>query len=169
MKHCESSSHQKMKPEIVKLSQKILIGKSLKMSLKNNRTAELWKSVMPHVSKIAGKITNDKISLQCYDPAYFTNFDPGREFEKWAGVEVAPGSPVPNGFSTFLIPSGTYAVFHYKGQSNNPQFFQYIYAQWLPQSPFRLADRPHFEILGENYRNNDSNSEETIWIPIEEL
>ena len=157
-----------MKPEIVILAEKKLIGKSLKMSLTNNRTAELWKSVMPHVPKISGKITNDKISLQCYDPSYFTKFNPNREFEKWAAVEVASGSPVPEGFKKFRIPSGKYAVFHYKGHPNNPQIFQYIYADWLPQSPFRLVNRPHFEILGENYRNDDSNSEETIWIPIEE-
>jgi AraC family transcriptional regulator len=31
---------------------------------------------------------------------------------------------------------------------------------------FEVDDRPHFEILGIRYRNNDPNSEEEIWIPI---
>jgi AraC family transcriptional regulator len=30
-----------------------------------------------------------------------------------------------------------------------------------------LAARPHMELLGEKYRNNDPHSEEEIWIPIE--
>jgi predicted transcriptional regulator YdeE len=27
-------------------------------------------------------------------------------------------------------------------------------------------DRPHFEVLGKNYKNNDPVSEEEIWIPV---
>jgi AraC family transcriptional regulator len=29
-----------------------------------------------------------------------------------------------------------------------------------------LDDRPHFEVLGEKYKNNDPTSEKEIWIPI---
>jgi AraC family transcriptional regulator len=37
----------------------------------------------------------------------------------------------------------------------------------LPLSKeYELDDRPHFEILGDKYKNNDPNSEEEIWIPI---
>jgi AraC family transcriptional regulator len=38
--------------------------------------------------------------------------------------------------------------------------------EWLPNSAYALDDRPHFEALGEQYKNNDPNSEEEIWIPI---
>jgi AraC family transcriptional regulator len=36
----------------------------------------------------------------------------------------------------------------------------------LPNSNYHLDDRPHFEILGEKYKNADPGSEEEIWIPI---
>jgi len=29
-----------------------------------------------------------------------------------------------------------------------------------------LDDRPHFEVLGDKYKNADPDSEEEIWIPI---
>ena len=45
--------------------------------------------------------------------------------------------------------------------------FQYIFGTWLPNSTYLLADRPHFEVLGEGYKNNDPTSEEEIWIPIQ--
>jgi AraC family transcriptional regulator len=45
-------------------------------------------------------------------------------------------------------------------------FFQHIFSEWLPNSDYRLADRAHFEVLGEKYKNNDPSSEEEIWIPI---
>ena len=38
---------------------------------------------------------------------------------------------------------------------------------WLPAYGFVLANRPHFEVLGAKYKNNDPASEEEIWIPIQ--
>jgi len=64
------------------------------------------------------------------------------------------------------LPGGLYAVFDYKGSSNDPGIFQYIFGTWLPGSEYDIDDRPHFEVLGENYKTNDPNSEEEIWIPI---
>jgi len=56
----------------------------------------------------------------------------------------------------------------YKGSSADNSIFQYIYGQWLPNSNYLLDDKPHFEVLGEKYKNNDPNSEEEIWIPIKD-
>ena len=66
----------------------------------------------------------------------------------------------------FSLEGGLYAVFDYKGSSNDSSVFQYIFGTWLPNSAYKLANRPHFEVLGINYRNNDPSSEEEIWIPI---
>ncbi len=73
---------------------------------------------------------------------------------------------VPNEMETFLLEGGLYAVFEYKGSSNDPSIFQYIFGTWLPGSNYLLDNRPHFEVLGDKYKNNDPNSEEEIWIPI---
>jgi len=45
-------------------------------------------------------------------------------------------------------------------------FFQKIYTVWLPASDYVLDNRPHFEVLGDKYKNNDPSSEEEVWIPI---
>ena len=73
---------------------------------------------------------------------------------------------VPSEMETFVLPAGLYAVFHYKGLSTDNSIFQYIFGTWLPGSDYVLDDRPHFEILGDKYKNNDPASEEDIWIPI---
>jgi AraC family transcriptional regulator len=39
----------------------------------------------------------------------------------------------------------------------------------LPASGYELDDRPHFEILGERYKNNDPDSEEELWFPVRKL
>ncbi|MBL7922291.1 MAG: GyrI-like domain-containing protein [Bacteroidia bacterium] len=67
---------------------------------------------------------------------------------------------------TFLLAGGLYALFDYKGSSGDPSIFQYIFGTWFPSSEYFLDDRPHFELLGDKYKNNDPTSEEEIWVPI---
>ena len=155
-----------MKPRIENLVEKKLVGKCLTMSLVKNRTAELWQSFMPIKNQISNKVSNELISLQVYKPSYFTNFNPTLEFEKWATVEVTSFEMLPSEMETFTLMGGLYAVFHYVGSSNDPSIFQYIYGTWLPNSDYTLDDRPHFELLGDKYKNNDPTSEEEIWVPI---
>jgi len=156
-----------MEPRIEILEAKKLIGNRLKMSLTNNKTGQLWGSFAPKIKFIKNKLSNDKISMQVYDPSYHTNFNPNNIFEKWATVEVADFKNVSREMETFTLSGGKYAVFHYKGSSDDSSiFFQYIFMTWLPNSEYQLDNRPHFEVLGEKYKNNDPNSEEEIWIPI---
>ncbi len=156
-----------IQPRIVTIREKILIGISLRMSLANNRTGELWRSFMPRRKEITGVLSADLYSLQSYPHAYWLDFRPDREFEKWALVEVAGfGVSVPEGLDTFILPAGMYAVFPYKGLSTDTRIFQYIFGEWLPASGYRLDERPHFEVLGGKYSNNSPDSEEEIWVPV---
>ena len=106
------------------------------------------------------------ISMQVYSSLYYADFKPSNEFEKWATVEVTDFDIVPNEMEPFTLTGGLYAVFDYKGSSTDNSIFQYIFATWLPSSEYQLDDRPHFEVLGDKYKNNDPSSEEEIWIPI---
>ena len=155
-----------MEPRIEMLKDKKLIGNKLKISLINNETGQLWQNFAPRIKDIKNRITTDKISMQIYDSLYYANFNPNTEFEKWATVEVENFNDVPEGMETFTLKSGIYAVFNYKGLSSDKSIFHYIFTTWVPNSKYRLDHRPHFEILGKKYKNNDPNSEEEIWIPI---
>lgn len=151
-----------MQPEIKILSEKKLIGKRLKMSFAENHTPELWRSFMPRRNEITNKLNNDLISMQIYE----SGFLPNAIFEKWATVEVSNFDIIPDEMEAFTLQAGLYAVFFYKGLSTDNSIFQYIFGDWLPSSEYELDNRPHFEILGEKYKNNDPSSEEEIWIPI---
>jgi AraC family transcriptional regulator len=156
-----------MKPRIEILPEKKLIGKRMTMSLSNNKTQELWKSFMPRRKEIQNSIGTNLYSLQIYDPLYFSDFDSNADFEKWATIEVTDFDKVPDEMEIFTLIDGLYAVFTHKGDvSSAPKTFQYIFTTWLPNSDYILDNRPHFEILGEKYKNNDPTSEEEIWIPI---
>ncbi|MBC7388924.1 MAG: GyrI-like domain-containing protein [Opitutaceae bacterium] len=156
-----------MFPQIENLGEKKLIGMRLAMSLADNKTAELWRRFMPRRKEIKNNISNNIISMQVYEPTYFASFNPTKMSVKWATVEVHTFDNVPEGLDTFILPGGLYAVFNYIGLNTDNSIFQYIFGTWFPNSIYDLADRPHFELLGEKHKNNDENSEEEIWIPIQ--
>lgn len=155
-----------MRTRIEALSEKKLVGKRLKMSFANYRIGELWKSFTPRRKEITNTVNGDLFSLAVYNSNHFAEFNPVNEFDRWAAVEVSNFDKVPNEMETFVVPAGLYAVFEYKGLSTDNSVFQYILGTWLPNSDYVLDDRPHFEILGDKYKNNDPTSEEEIWIPI---
>ncbi|WP_232304857.1 GyrI-like domain-containing protein [Maribacter thermophilus] len=154
-------------PRIEFLEDKKLVGVSLSMSLIENRTIDLWRSFMVRNKEIKNKANSEYISLQVYPKDYYQNFSPANKFVKWALVEVTDAHVVPDGMEVFVLSKGKYAVFDYKGLPNDARIFTYIFQEWLPNSKYQLANRPHFEVLGDKYKNNDPNSEEQIWIPIQ--
>lgn len=156
-----------MIPRIEKIHEKKLVGKRKTMSYANYTVGELWRSFMPRRKEITNTISNDLVSLVVYKPNHFDDFHPTNEFERWAAVEVEDFTHVPAEMETFILSTGLYAVFHYIGSTDGiASFHQNIFTVWLPNAEYVLDDRPHFELLGEKYKNNDPSSEEDIWIPI---
>ncbi|HZI00698.1 MAG TPA: GyrI-like domain-containing protein [Flavisolibacter sp.] len=155
-----------MTQRIETTNKKKLVGKRLAMSLADYKVSELWRNFFPSRNKIINNLTDDLISMSVYKPTHFTHFKPTNEFEKWAAIEVSDFGNVPIEMETFILPGGLYAVFDYKGLNSDTSIFQYIFQTWLPRSEYLLDDRPHFEVLGSKYKNNDPTSEEEIWIPI---
>lgn len=154
-----------LQPRITELQPKTLAGKQVCMSLANNKTGLLWQSFMQQRKQLTA-VNNLLYSLQLYGADYFTAFNPSKEFTKWALAEVIDTTALHEGLEHFHLPGGLYAVFDHKGSGT--EIFQRIFAEWLPQSGYTLDDRPHFELLGEKYKNNSDDSEEEIWIPVKQ-
>ena len=148
------------------LPSKKLVGCRVLTSLDNDKTYMAWRNFMPGRNEVQHQVNSVLVSLSVYDPDYFTDININSAFEKWALVEVSHYENIPDGMEVFDLPGGLYAVFDYKGSSTDTAIYYHILNEWLPASRYQLDDRPHFEILGENYRNDDTDSEEEIWIPI---
>ncbi len=155
-----------MNPSIQLLTEKKLIGKKLTMSFANYNITELWKNFMPRKKEITNAISSDLISMAIYKPSHFSDFNPRNEFEKWSTIEVSNFENVPDEMETYILPGGLYALFEYKGLNTDNSIYHHIFNSWLPNSGYILENRPHLEILGDKYKNNDPNSEELICIPI---
>lgn len=154
-----------MNPQIKTFPTTKFIGKNLSFTYADYRAFVLWSSFMPRRREIQNAIGTELYNIQI-NPENF-DFQPDSLFVKWAAVPVSSFEEIPNGMETLEIQEGLYAVFNYKGdQSNAAAFFNAIYTEWLPSSDYELDFHPQFEILGEKYKNNHSDSEEEIWIPV---
>lgn len=152
-------------PRIETIAAKKLVGKRMRMALHANTTPELFRSFMPLRKAIPHQVGTEVICMQVYDD--FKSFTPDTLFDKWAAVEVSEWDAIPIGVEAYTLPAGTYVVFLYKGDpADFAPFFQYIFSEWIPQSSYEVDDRPHFDVLGAKYKNDDPASEEEIWVPI---
>ena len=156
---------------IEKIQDKILVGQNLKMSLANNKTPQLWKGFMQQRKEILNAANTNLYSIQVYDPSLnFKNFSPQVIFTKWAAVQVTEHTTTPKGMMPYILKGGTYAVFIHRGKATAfHRTMEYIFGVWLPKSGYVLDKRPHFEVLGEKYRNDSEDSEEEVWIPIKTI
>jgi AraC family transcriptional regulator len=152
-------------PRITTTGPKMLMGLTLTMSLAHDRTGELWRTFIPRRKEIAS-VNSLLYNVKVYDARYFTHFSLEKPFTKWAAMEVSETGPTAEGMLLLQLPGGLYAVFDYKGSSADTSIYEYIFQTWLPASGYALDQRPHFDVLGEKYRNQDPASEEEIWIPI---
>lgn len=156
-----------MEPRIETLKEKRLAGMRATMSFANNRTRELWQRFMPRRGEIENRVGTDLYSLEIYPPGFFEPFDEEAQFEKWAAVQVTDHDILPSEMKALTVPEGLYAVFLHQGPaSEGPKTYGLIFQEWLPRSAYVLDDRPHFAVMGEEYKGEDPDSEEELWIPI---
>jgi AraC family transcriptional regulator len=153
-------------PLITEDAGRFLVGMCQRMAISEMTTSALWKRFMPRRGEVTGRKSVELISATEYPEDYFTVFNPHKPFVKWAGAEVMEVDQIPPGMQALEIPAGLFAVFHYRGLPSDRSIYEYIYGVWLPSSAYRLDHRPHFEVLGEKYNNQDAQSEEEIWIPV---
>ena len=92
-----------------------LFSKSKSMDLQTFSPSAVWNQFMPRLSGITNRLNNDLISLRAFEYIpHLTHCKPKVYILGNAETEVKI-----DGFDHIYIPSGTYAVFHYKGLSSD--------------------------------------------------
>ena len=156
-----------MEARIETLSEKKLIGKHITMTFIENKTFQLWSSFMPEKKEIKNSIDSNLYSVEVFPVGYFNHFDPKKTFKKWAAIEVSDFNEIPSNMETLIIPTGIYAVFIHKGPATEAdKTYRFIFTKWLPDSEYNVDERPHFAVMTEKYKKDDTSSEEEIWIPV---
>ena len=157
-----------MQPTIELLKTTLLLGQKRKMSFTENKTVELWQSFAPRIKEIQNAASPLLYSVEVYPSTdFYQNFDPDREFEKWAAVEVLNEENIPEGMEILSVPVGLYTRFPYRGKASEAEgLFHYIFGEWLPGSEYEMDSRPFLAVMGPNYKGEDSESEEDFFVPV---
>jgi AraC family transcriptional regulator len=157
-----------MTAEIEYIEAKTLVGVKVTTSLATDRPESYWRPFKMRLSEIDNALTEQFFSVSIMDMRSGP-FTPTTEFEKWAAVEVSNITSVPVGMEVLEIPSGKYAVFVYKGLAKDfPDTARFIYGQWIPNSGHEIDNRPHFMVMGKDYRPDDPNATELVYVPIKD-
>ncbi len=157
-----------MKAQILTLPEKYLVGMRIETSAANDKARELWQNFIPHLSHISNRVDTNFYSVQNYDKSMkFEDFTAQTIFEKWAAVEVPDLKTVPEGLEPYTLSGGKYAVFTHRGPASTfMKTWKSIFFEWLPASDYQLDNRAHFEILSQDYRPDDPQAREDVYIPI---
>ena len=150
-------------PKPIEVEERILYGHCMQTSLTDNKTSGLWRGFRQRCAELG--LEGTFYSATNY-PHAMKGFNPTTVFDKWAVLETDV-TTLPEDFQHLVIPAGNYIHFTYKGTAQGfPPVARYIFTEWLPNSPYELDDRPHFELLPEGYNPFDENAEEEVYIPV---
>lgn len=85
-----------------------------------------------------------------------------------AGVEVSDPAPaLPEDMVMRVLPEGLYAIFTHQGPvSTFDATIRRVYAEWLPQAPYRRAHGPEFERYDARFKGESPDSEFEYAIPV---
>jgi AraC family transcriptional regulator len=122
---------------------------------------QLWQRFQPYIGNIPRQNGRTAYGVCC-------NGDGAGNFEYIAGVEVANFDDLPAEFSRVRIPAHRYAVFTHRDHISRMRATVYtIWNQWLPNSGYRHADAPDFELYDERFDPRTGTGAVEVWLPIE--
>lgn len=135
-------------------------------NLLNMQNAEQWMALRGRLQGSAWAAPAHWYAVNFYPQDYFSRFAPENPYDLACCVAADPMATKPDFLAEVVIPAGLYAVFTYQGLPSAAPF-EWILGSWLPASAYRLAHRPHFEKLPADYRPNNPEATEEIWLPID--
>ncbi len=156
-----------LEPKIISKEAFTLAGIDGITSKNNIRIGEIWQRFFAVLPGIPGqKYPGTMYGVGEYsNPAEFTN---DTDFTYFTGVEIEPGTELPEGLKPRNIPERRWAVFTHKGGVDTiPATFDYIYGPWIARTKEIILETDDMEYYDSRFNPNDPESSEMdIYIPV---
>ena len=153
--------------QVIQKSEMYVVGIFVSMQRhETHKIRTLWQQFSPRRHEITNSANNTLIAMQTF--TLKENGEPEDNFNMWACVEVSELLDIPKGMKGFTIPEGEYLKVLHKGMDAS-ETYQKVMSKWLPKSGYIMDDRPHFQVMGEKYKNGSPDSEEDFYIPIKSI
>ncbi|QNO15380.1 AraC family transcriptional regulator [Alkalicella caledoniensis] len=157
----------KVNPEIICKDERLLIGIASKINQRQNIKFELLSKIRNQYKSTLKSIEN-RIDTELYyavydyNPEDISKADDEINYTYLYCVEVSEYRDVPIGMLKKVLPQGKYAVFTYdtknrtlNGRILKQPIYDYIDGIWLPNSGFKLAETPDYEVINEEQERID--------------
>lgn len=150
-----------MQPKIVERNEFKVIGISETYTQLNTQNIpQLWKQFILQINSITRR-KNINTSYGVCNPIN------NGEIDYIAAVEVEDLDDIPHGMVGNIIPTQTYALFTHCGPIQKiHETISYIWATWLPNSPYITTGTPDFEQYDERFDAVNLSGEIDFYIPI---
>ena len=150
-------------PRIVNGKQLVIAGLVERYSGTNAGIPTQWERFIPHIGRVPGQVGHATYGV------VFDSLKGSMSFGYLTGVEVAPGTELPENFGHLEIPAHRYAIFTHHGHvSAISRTMRSIFDEWLPQSGHAHAadGADFFERYGEAFDPKTGTGGIEIWLPI---
>ncbi|MEK8215217.1 effector binding domain-containing protein [Paenibacillus sp. FSL L8-0463] len=159
-----------LRPQIVDVEPKQLVGIRFQTSVANNQSVSKWEYFQSRVHEIPHALP-DSCRYGIFESAQgctFTSFSEQSQTSEFIGIEVNDTSLAPDKMCYKKFPGGKYARFTHTGKTHSLfQSYQYIWGTWLSASDVELAARDDFECYSERFLGTDNpESQIDIYFPI---
>ncbi len=156
--------------EIQDLGPLQLAGLSQTTSHGAGNSAEVWRAFGPRVKEVTARADQYRYNVRQYpEDLILADLTADTAFEQWAAVALTNGDDaIPDGMVKLRVPGGTYAYYTFHGSpAGFGSALERLLREWLPTSGYTIDNsRPHFERLGPDYRPDDPNATEEVFIPV---
>lgn len=147
-----------------------LVGLSQLTSLAALETGQLWQVFAPRIREVTARADNYRYAVREYPagPAPF-RLEPDTEYREWAAVALTNADDsLPEGLESIRLPGGIYAHCIHRGLPKDfGRTLDYLFRTWLPASGYAVDNtRPHFERMGPDYRLDDPEASEEVFVPV---
>ncbi|MCB6608444.1 AraC family transcriptional regulator [[Clostridium] symbiosum] len=154
--------------KITELDALTLIGYSTSTGKGFKDIGKCWHRLHKNKSRIKNRV-DFSFLIGVNDYAGFESGGENPVFRYIAGAQVSSTEYLPKGMEVFRLPSGRYAVFHWRGKNEDSlqPVAEYVYQEWFPHSTCRFSENnPYdFVLYGEEIGEHDEN-EIQYWVPI---
>ena len=157
---------------ILSLPPMTLVGVAHETSLSAAETPALWRRFGPRIREIDERADDWRYSLRQYPAELSLNhLTPETRYREWAAVAVNSGAQLPAGLETLRLTGGLYVRCLHRGLPGEiGDTVNYLFGQWLPTSGYDVDNgRPHFERMAPNYRPDDPEAQEEMYVPLQVL
>ncbi|MCF7919262.1 MAG: effector binding domain-containing protein [Candidatus Cloacimonetes bacterium] len=143
-----------------------VIGMKVVTTQKNNTIPQLWDKFNARWNEVEN-IAIKGVCVGICPHVDTSDFDENTQFAYISGMLVENFEKVPPGMETLDIPAQKYAVFTHKGALDTLNAtYQYIYAEWLPNSEYELAAAAEIEWYDDRFKFGAADSEFDIYVPV---